>query len=180
MGCARRLSVSIQISRGIKSGGVPWGRRWLSRWLKFLRKPRIVVPSQKGMARLRVKDRWLVGVNEFGISPIRLTERRIINSEKIGAAQGALLGPAARRITGGSCVANDCQAKKIREVNQLGDFKRVIQDGAVIRARVIIGMIIIGGSNWSNSLRFKVIEGLSGWCAREGRERAREEVEVRP
>ena len=137
----------------------------------------MVTPSHRGRARLSVRERCLVGVKEWGISPIRLTDKRITKREKIGAAHGALCGPAARRITGGSCVTRVCQAKKIRDVNQLGDCRKVIQEGAAISASVIIGTIKIGGSNWSNRLRFIVIVVLRGYGVVGLRERVEVEVE---
>ena len=80
----------------------------------------MVTPSQSGRASLNVRERWLVGVKELGMSPKRLTDRRMINKAKIGAAQGALFWPAARSITGGSWVVIVCQKKKIRVLSQLG------------------------------------------------------------
>jgi len=71
----------------------------------------MVTPSQKGKAKLRVKDKWLVGVNEWGINPSKLTDNRITKREKIGAAHGALCRPAARSIIVGSCVAKVCHVK---------------------------------------------------------------------
>lgn len=80
----------------------------------------MVTPSQRGRARLRVRERCLVGVNEFGIRPSRFTDSKITNNAKIGAVHGALFDPAARRITGGNCVVMVCQKKNVRVFNQLG------------------------------------------------------------
>jgi len=80
----------------------------------------------------------------------------------MGAAHGALWGPAARRMIAGNWVTRVCHIKKSREVNQFGENRRVNQDGAVIRASVIMGITRMGGSNWSNSLRFIVIQVLVG------------------
>ena len=106
-----------------------------------------------------------MGANECGISPRRLTDNKIINNENIKAVHEALPFPAARRTTAGNWVLRVSQTNKSRVFSQLGTKIRVIQDGAVTNAIVIIGMIRIGGSNWSNKLRFIFIVGL-GLCYR--------------
>ena len=138
-----------------------------------------MAPSQSGRARLSVRDRWLVGVKEWGIRPRRLMERRVTNRANIGAAQGAEWGPAARRTRAGRLVAKVENAKVVRVVTQLGEKVREIQAGATMVASVIMGSrSTTGGLNWSNKLRFMAIGGSlvgivwgRGWGRRVGEER---------
>ena len=59
---------------GIRGSGVPWGRKCAKDALVLWRNPRITVPAQRGIAMPRFIDSWVVGVNEWGNSPIRFVD----------------------------------------------------------------------------------------------------------
>lgn len=75
-GRMNRLIVSIIIRTGIRSVGVPSGRRWPRAAVGWFRKPINTVESHIGTARPRFKDNCVVGVNVYGRSPSVL--RKII------------------------------------------------------------------------------------------------------
>jgi len=98
-------------------------------------------------------------VNEWGASPSRFIDRRVINRANTGAAQGADPGPAARSTKGGRVFANEVNKKFSRVVSQFGENSRDSQVGANTVARTIIGRRrTMGGLNWSNKLRLMFIE----------------------
>lgn len=74
IGWMNRLIVSIITSIGIRGSGVPWGRKCAKDALVLWRNPRITVPAQRGIAIPRFIDNWVVGVNEWGNSPIRFVD----------------------------------------------------------------------------------------------------------
>lgn len=49
-GRIKRLIVSIIMRMGIRSVGVPSGRRWARAWFGWLRRPMSTVASQRGTA----------------------------------------------------------------------------------------------------------------------------------
>lgn len=80
-GRIRRLIVSIMMRAGIRGVGVPSGRRCPSEIEGWFRKPVKRVASQRGNAKARFVDSWVVGVNVYGKRPRRLTSRRKISRE---------------------------------------------------------------------------------------------------
>lgn len=71
IGRISRLIVSIVIKIGISKIGVPMGSKWLSAVVGLLRKPISTVASQRGKARARFSESWVVGVKVYGSSPIK-------------------------------------------------------------------------------------------------------------
>lgn len=74
IGWINKLIVSMITSMGIKGNGVPWGRKCARDALVLWRNPKITVPAQRGIAMPRFIDNWVVGVNEWGRSPIRFVD----------------------------------------------------------------------------------------------------------
>lgn len=74
IGWMNKLIVSIITSIGIRGNGVPWGRKCARDALVLWRNPRITAPAQRGIAMPRFIDNWVVGVNEWGNSPIKFVD----------------------------------------------------------------------------------------------------------
>lgn len=85
-GRMRRLVVSIMIRAGIRSVGVPSGRRCPREIEGWFRRPVSRVASHSGNARARFMDSWVVGVNVYGSRPSRLiSSRKTIRDVRIRA-----------------------------------------------------------------------------------------------
>lgn len=94
-GRINRLIVSIRIRTGMSGEGVPSGRKWAREWVSWLRSPISTVASQRGTARPRLIDSWVVGVNVYGNKPSRfmLSRKTIIEvRRKAHLWAGALRG----------------------------------------------------------------------------------------
>ena len=61
-GRIKRLIVSMIIRTGMRSVGVPSGRRWPSACVGWFRIPTITVANQRGKANPRLRDSCVVGV----------------------------------------------------------------------------------------------------------------------
>lgn len=97
-----RLIVSMIISTGIRSRGVPSGSRCPRATVGLFRNPMITVASQRGTARPRLSDSCVVGVKVYGRRPSMLSD--IINNIK-EVSRRAQSWPA--MFTGSrSCLAN--------------------------------------------------------------------------
>ena len=78
-----RLIVSIMIRTGIRSVGVPSGRRWPRACVGWFRIPMMTVANQRGTASPMFRDSWVVGVNVYGRRPsIFSVIRKIISDVK--------------------------------------------------------------------------------------------------
>lgn len=67
---------SIIIKTGIRRVGVPSGRKCPNVWVGWFRKPIKTVANQRGIARAKLRDNWVVGVKVYGNSPSILMEKR--------------------------------------------------------------------------------------------------------
>lgn len=85
-GRMKRLIVSMIIRTGIRSVGVPSGRRCPSAWVGWFRMPTTTVANQRGKAKPKLRDSCVVGVKVYGRSPRRFrVSRKIIKEAKIVA-----------------------------------------------------------------------------------------------
>lgn len=75
-GRINRLIVSMIIRMGISGVGVPSGRGWPSVIVGCFRRPINTVASQRGTARPKFTESWVVGVKVYGIRPSMLREIR--------------------------------------------------------------------------------------------------------
>ena len=73
--------VSIMIRTGIRSVGVPSGRRCPNAWVGWFRIPIITVASQRGTASPIFKESCVVGVKVYGRRPNMFSVIRKIISE---------------------------------------------------------------------------------------------------
>lgn len=81
-GRMRWLMVSIMMRTGIRSVGVPSGRRCPSACVGWVRRPIITVANHRGTANPMFIDSWVVGVKVYGRRPrvfrvIRKTIREV-------------------------------------------------------------------------------------------------------
>jgi len=78
--------VSMMISTGINSVGVPSGRRCPRACVGWVRMPIITVASQRGTAKAILRDSWVVGVKVYGRRPSIFREiRKSIKEVRIRA-----------------------------------------------------------------------------------------------
>jgi len=80
-GRINKLMVSIMIRTGIRSVGVPSGRRCPNAWVGWFRIPIITVASQRGTASPIFKESCVVGVKVYGRRPNMFSVIRKIISE---------------------------------------------------------------------------------------------------
>lgn len=73
--------------------------------------------NQSGIASLNVREKWLVGVKEWGVKPKRLLESKIIKRANMSGAQGLDVLPADRKNRGGKSSVSDCHRTKMRVGN---------------------------------------------------------------
>lgn len=77
-GRINRLIVSIIIRTGIKSTGVPSGRRCPKAAVGWFRIPIITVANQNGTARPMLRESCVVGVKVYGSRPSILSDNKKI------------------------------------------------------------------------------------------------------
>ena len=75
------LIVSINTIKGIKTGGVPCGTRWVNMCFVLLIHPKNIKLSQRGRAKERVNVIWLVLVKIYGKRPRKLLNKINVNKE---------------------------------------------------------------------------------------------------
>jgi len=78
------LTVSITTITGIKATGVPLGTKWANSLLYWFFIENTILPSQIGIANVKVKDMCLDLVKMYGANPIKLQKkikRKILKNE---------------------------------------------------------------------------------------------------
>ena len=97
-GRINKLIVSIMISTGMRSVGVPSGNRCPKAWVGWLRIPIMTVLSHRGTASAMFNDSCVVGVNVYGKRPSIFKETMKIIREVSIKAQLCPEGPIGDKI----------------------------------------------------------------------------------